>query len=65
MTGIIVGIDGSDHSQRALEWAVREAAIRDVPLTVIAVYRAVGAGTQGRGRGDGKGDSERRRRPAG
>ena len=41
MTGIIVGIDGSDHSQRALEWAVQEAAIRAVPLTVIAVYRAV------------------------
>jgi nucleotide-binding universal stress UspA family protein len=41
MTGIIVGIDGSDHSQRALEWAVHEAAIRDAPLTVIAVYRAL------------------------
>jgi nucleotide-binding universal stress UspA family protein len=41
MTGIIVGIDGSDHSQRALEWAVHEAAIRDAPLTVITVYQAV------------------------
>jgi nucleotide-binding universal stress UspA family protein len=41
MTGIIVGIDGSNHSQRALEWAVHEAAVRDVPLTVISVYRAV------------------------
>jgi nucleotide-binding universal stress UspA family protein len=39
MTGIIVGIDGSNHSQHALEWAVREAAVRRVPLTVIAVYR--------------------------
>jgi nucleotide-binding universal stress UspA family protein len=41
MTGIIVGIDGSHHSQRALEWAVREAVIRHAPLTVIAVYRTV------------------------
>ncbi|HLH84946.1 MAG TPA: universal stress protein [Trebonia sp.] len=39
MTGIIVGIDGSHHSLRALDWAVREAAVRQAPLTVIAVYR--------------------------
>ena len=25
MSGIIVGIDGSSHSQLALEWAMREA----------------------------------------
>jgi nucleotide-binding universal stress UspA family protein len=41
MPGIIVGIDGSDHSHRALEWAVSEAAIRNAPLTVIAVNQAV------------------------
>lgn len=41
MSPIIVGIDGSSHSQRALEWAVREAAIRKLPLTVITVYRTV------------------------
>jgi nucleotide-binding universal stress UspA family protein len=41
MSRIVVGIDGSRHSQRALEWAVREAALRQVPLTVIAVYRSV------------------------
>ena len=40
MTGIIVGIDGSEHSQHALEWAVREAAVRQEPLTVITIYRA-------------------------
>lgn len=34
MSGIIVGIDGSSHSQVALEWAMREAVIRRVPLTV-------------------------------
>jgi nucleotide-binding universal stress UspA family protein len=37
MTGIIVGVDGSAHSRRALEWAVNEAAIRHAPLTVITV----------------------------
>ena len=37
MPGIIVGIDGSDHSRRALEWAVREAAVRHAPLTVLTV----------------------------
>jgi nucleotide-binding universal stress UspA family protein len=39
MSGIIVGIDGSTHSERALEWAVHEAAIRQVPLRVITVFR--------------------------
>ncbi len=41
MPGIIVGIDGSGHSQRALGWAMKEAAIRQVPLTVITVYEAM------------------------
>jgi nucleotide-binding universal stress UspA family protein len=41
MPGIIVGIDGSAHSRRALEWAAREAAIRRVPLTVLTVQQAV------------------------
>jgi nucleotide-binding universal stress UspA family protein len=41
MTGIIVGIDGSDHSRHALEWAVREAAVRSAPLTVLTVQQAV------------------------
>ena len=39
MSGIIVGVDGSTHSERALEWAVQEAAIRQVPLKVITVFR--------------------------
>jgi len=43
MSGIIVGTDGSAHAQRALEWAVREAAVRAEPLTVLTVWRtAVG-----------------------
>jgi nucleotide-binding universal stress UspA family protein len=41
MSGIVVGIDGSRHSQRALEWAVREAAVRRAALTVITAYRSV------------------------
>jgi nucleotide-binding universal stress UspA family protein len=41
MPGIIVGIDGSDHSRRALEWAMREAALRRVPLTVLTVHEIV------------------------
>jgi nucleotide-binding universal stress UspA family protein len=41
MPGIIVGIDGSVHSDRALEWAMKEAAIRRVPLTVITVAHAL------------------------
>ena len=41
MPGIIVGIDGSVHSRRALEWAISEAAIRRMPLTVLTVQQAI------------------------
>jgi nucleotide-binding universal stress UspA family protein len=41
MSGIIVGIDGSGHSQRALEWAMKEAAVRHAPLVVLTVHEAV------------------------
>jgi nucleotide-binding universal stress UspA family protein len=41
MSGIIVGVDGSGHSQRALVFAMHEAAIRHVPLTVLTVHEAV------------------------
>ena len=37
MAGIVVGIDGSPNAQPALDWAVGEATIRSVPLTVITV----------------------------
>jgi nucleotide-binding universal stress UspA family protein len=37
MSGILVGVDGSDHSRRALSWAMREAAHHHVPLTVMMV----------------------------
>lgn len=38
MSGITVGVDGSDHSRRALSWAIREAERRNVPLTVLTVH---------------------------
>ncbi len=41
MPGILVGIDGSSHSRRALDWAISEAAIRHTPLTVLTVQQAM------------------------
>jgi len=40
MSGIVVGVDGSEHSRRALGWALHEAAQRRVPLTVVSVRQA-------------------------
>ena len=40
MSGILVGVDGSDHSRRALSWAMHEAAHHHVPLTVMTVHQA-------------------------
>jgi nucleotide-binding universal stress UspA family protein len=37
MPGIIVGVDGSEHSLSALDWALDEADLRKTPLTVITV----------------------------
>ena len=42
MPGIVVGVDGSPHSQRALEWAIKEAGLRSAPLTVLAVHQVAG-----------------------
>jgi nucleotide-binding universal stress UspA family protein len=39
MSGIIVGLDGSAHSERTLKWAVEEASARKAPLTVLAVHQ--------------------------
>lgn len=47
MPGIVVGVDGSEHSQRALEWAVKEAALRQAPLTVLTVHQVVGSAWTG------------------
>jgi len=47
MAGIVVGIDGSDEAHRALSWAMKEAAVRQVPLTVIAVHEVAASGWTG------------------
>jgi nucleotide-binding universal stress UspA family protein len=41
MPGIIVGIDSSHHSERALEWAMKEAALRHQPLKILAVHPVI------------------------
>ena len=41
MPGIVVGVDGSGHSRKALETAANEAAAHHVPLTVLVVHQAV------------------------
>ncbi|MGO9139889.1 MAG: universal stress protein [Streptosporangiaceae bacterium] len=38
MPGIVVGVDGSNGSERALDWAVREAALQHAALTVLTVH---------------------------
>ena len=38
MPGIVVGVDGSDHSRRALGWAMHEAVQHQAPLTVLSVH---------------------------
>ena len=42
MPGIVVGVDGSDHSRQVLEWAVREAGLRKASLTVLTVWQVAG-----------------------
>ena len=41
MAGIVVGIDESSHSHEALDWAVREGAVRNVAVTVVSVVPAM------------------------
>ena len=41
MPGIVVGVDGSGHSRKALETAANEAAAHHVPLTVLTIHQAV------------------------
>lgn len=38
MPGIIVGVDGSHHSTKALEWALKEGARQHAPVTVLTVH---------------------------
>lgn len=43
--GIVVGVDGSPSSMAAVEWAARDAAMRNVPLSVIHVVAPIVVGT--------------------
>jgi nucleotide-binding universal stress UspA family protein len=36
-SGVLVGVDGSRSSKRAVQWAAREARMRNVPLTLVHV----------------------------
>jgi nucleotide-binding universal stress UspA family protein len=38
--GIVVGVDGSPGSRVAVQWAARDAKLRDVPLTLVHVVPA-------------------------
>jgi nucleotide-binding universal stress UspA family protein len=42
---VVVGIDGSEHAQRALVWATDEARRRGAPLTVVYGYPVLPIGT--------------------
>lgn len=42
MPGIVVGVDGSEHSAQVLEWAVKEAGLRKASLTVLTVWQVAG-----------------------
>jgi len=48
MPGIVVGVDGSEHSRQILEWAVKEAALRNTSLTVLTVKEVAGNAWTGR-----------------
>jgi nucleotide-binding universal stress UspA family protein len=37
--GVLVGYDGSDHSMQALDWAMDEAELRRLPLTVCHAWQ--------------------------
>jgi nucleotide-binding universal stress UspA family protein len=41
--GVVVGVDGSAASLAALEWAARDADLRDLPLTLVHVLAQVDA----------------------
>jgi nucleotide-binding universal stress UspA family protein len=43
--GVVVGVDGSTHSRVAVEWAARDAALRDLPLTIVHVMPATVTGS--------------------
>jgi nucleotide-binding universal stress UspA family protein len=47
MPGIVVGVDGSPNAHTALNWAMREAAIRRAALTVLTVHEVMASAWTG------------------
>jgi nucleotide-binding universal stress UspA family protein len=47
MPGIVVGLDGSNASTEALDWAVKHAALEHAALTVIAVHEVAASAWTG------------------
>jgi nucleotide-binding universal stress UspA family protein len=47
MPGILVGLDGSENSHKALEWAVKHAALEHAQLTVLAVHEVAASAWTG------------------
>lgn len=41
-SGILVGVDGSPASKYAVDWAARDAAMRNVPLTIVHAIQPIG-----------------------
>lgn len=37
--GVVIGYDGSDHSMQALDWAMDEAELRKLPLTICHAWQ--------------------------
>ena len=42
LSGILVGVDGSPAAKYAVDWAAREAAMRNVRLTIVHAVRPIG-----------------------
>ena len=45
----VVGVDGSEHARTSLEFAYREASLRDLPLTVLHSFWDARSASQGAG----------------
>jgi nucleotide-binding universal stress UspA family protein len=41
-SGVLVGVDGSPAARYAVDWAARDAAMRNVPLTLVHTVRPIG-----------------------
>lgn len=45
--GIVVGVDGSPSSSLAVEWAARDADMRNVPIKLVHIVAPIAAGAEG------------------